>query len=632
MPKKYLLSFITIICCSCCLAAETIPELVEMLALYPDQEAVYLNIIDSTAVSFENPAYEYQRYFRSMAMVLRKGGGGIASAASPVIPEDDKIDLKAFTLTPEKDTLNIAPDEIVELELYGGKRRYVVSFPDARAGSIFVFAWKLQSKEPIFSGRRYLGRTYPVLNNQTIISCPADWVFNFLVSPTCIYRQQRSKEYVHNDELWANHSWNANSLPGLVFEENSPPPAGFIPCLNYAFSYDRRWPAGEKNKVDWRLISSTYRKHINSLNNSEPALDQEVANVTAGISDNREKARLISNFVTTSFNVVYSDIDISASPDVLLKRGGGSQAEAAFILGAMLDRADISFDYMLISTRDNGEIIMSMPALYCFNRLLVAARFGEDTLWLDPAYRGAPVGVLPFEDQAVDALPIKEKADEFITTPISDYRENGRAVNLRIAFDSHYNFTAECLELLSGSLNGEEKNILQGLTADERQQRWSDFASKGLPGCTMKDLAFSDINSDINPFRVTYKLELPAYIKKEDTRLFIPLDILGRWQSGAIYAENRRMPIELGRPHSEQERITIEIPAGFRVEYLPDNFSLTSYLGEIFSVVVVTANTITITRGLSIRPYRLKADAAKSLNGFFATARDQAGKYIILRK
>jgi hypothetical protein len=153
-----------------------------------------------------------------------------------------------------------------------------------------------------------------------------------------------------------------------------------------------------------------------------------------------------------------------------------------------------------------------------------------------------------------------------------------------------------------------------------------------LPGSTLKDLTFSDITSDINPFRVSYLLEVPTYIKKEDSRLFIPLDILGRWQSHIAYSENRRLPIELGRPHSEQEQITIEIPPGFRVEYLPDNFSISSYLGEIFSVVVVSANTITITRGLSIRPYRLKADAAKSLNGFFTTARDQASKYIILRK
>jgi hypothetical protein len=127
-------------------------------------------------------------------------------------------------------------------------------------------------------------------------------------------------------------------------------------------------------------------------------------------------------------------------------------------------------------------------------------------------------------------LPIKNKADGFITTPISDYRENGRAVNLKISFDSKGALVAECLELLSGSLNVEEKNILQSLTPDESRQRWVDLTSRGLPGSIMKDLIFSDINSDIDPFRVSYRLELPDFIKSEDTRLFIPLDILGRWQ------------------------------------------------------------------------------------------------------
>lgn len=612
--------------------ADNAPGLIDMLAQYPDQEAVYLNICDSTAVSFYNPVYEYNRYFHSAAMVLRKGGGGVASAASPVIPETDKIDITAYTITPQGETLNINPDEIAEIELYGNRRRFIVTFPDTRAGSIFVFEWRLESREPIFSGRRYLGRTYPVIQNRTVISCPLDWVFNFLVSPSCLYRHNRSAEYIHNNEVWVNHVWESGSLPGVVFEESSPPVAEFIPCLNYAFSYDRRWPAGEKNKVDWPLISSTYQKQINSLNKADQSLNLEIANATAGVSAPRDKARRIFDFVTKSFSVVYSDIDISTSPDILLKRGTGSQAEAAFILGAMFSKADIPFNFILVSTRDNGEVITSLPALYYFNRILIAARVDQDTIWFDPAYRGVPAGVLPFEDQAVEGLVIKNKNGGFITTPISDYRENGRAVNLKITFNSQGNLVADCLELLSGSLNIEEKNILQSLTPDESRQRWSDMTSRGLPGSAIKDLVFSDINSDINPFRVSYKLELPAFIKPEDSRVFIPLDILGRWQFNVVYNENRRLPIELGRPHSEQEQIQIEIPPGFRVEYLPDNFSLSSYLGEIFSVAVVTANTITITRGLSIKPYRLKADAAKSLNGFFSTARDQAGKFIILRK
>jgi hypothetical protein len=633
MLKAILLSFMaTLVLFGDATFAENMPGLIEMLALYPDQDAVYLRIGDSTAVSYINQKYHYSRYFHSAAMALRKGGGGTASAASPVLAETDDIKINAFTITSEGETLLVGQNEIAKLELFGNKKRYVVTFPDTRAGSIFIFEWKLESNEPVFSGRRYLGRTYPVLANRTVISCPEGWVFNFLVSPSCIYRQQRSPEYIYGNDIWVNHIWNAGSLPGIVFEENSPPITEFIPCLNYAFSYDRRWPAGEKNKVDWQLISSIYQKHLNSLNKIDQSLSLEAANVTAGASSAKDKARRIFDFVTKSFSVVYSDIDISAAPDILLKRGAGSQAEGAFILGAMFSKSDITFNYVLISTRDNGEVIKSMPALYYFNRLLVAARFDRDTVWFDPAYRGVPMGILPFEDQAVDGLPIKNKADGFITTPISDYRENGRAVNLKISFDSKGALVAECLELLSGSLNVEEKNILQSLTPDESRQRWVDLTSRGLPGSIMKDLIFSDINSDIDPFRVSYRLELPDFIKSEDTRLFIPLDILGRWQFDIAYSENRRLPIELGRPHCEQEQIQIDIPTGFRVEYLPDNFNLNSYLGEIFSVVVVTANTIMVTRGLSLKPYRLKAESARSLNGFFSTARDEASKFIILRK
>ena len=198
-------------------------------------------------------------------------------------------------------------------------------------------------------------------------------------------------------------------------------------------------------------------------------------------------------------------------------------------------------------------------------------------------------------------------------------------------FDDGGRLTAEGVELLSGALNIVEKNILQNLSDQERFERWSGLTSGGISGSALTELEFSDIYSDINPFKVTYKLSAANYIKPDDDRLYIPLDILGRWQLTRNY-NDRTMPIELGRPYSEQERITIEIPPGFKVEFLPENFTLNSYFGEILSLAVVSANTITVTRGLSIKPYRLKADAAESLTGFFSTASDKAGQYIILRK
>jgi hypothetical protein len=272
-----------------------------------------------------------------------------------------------------------------------------------------------------------------------------------------------------------------------------------------------------------------------------------------------------------------------------------------------------------------------MPALFYFNRLLIAAKIDMDTIWIDPFYRGVTPGVLHFEDQAVEGLIIGEKTDGFISIPASDYRENGQSIRLRIEFDADGMLIAKGIELLSGALNIEEKHILQNMTDQERYERWAALAAEGIPGAVLEDLEFHDIYSDIDPLKVTYTLKAPRYIDSENQRLYIPMDILGRWQFDTKYG-NRQLPIELGRPFSQQERIAIEIPPNFKVEHLPENYTLNSYLGEILSVTVVTANTITVIRGLAIKPHSLKPSEAESLNGFFSTAIDQAGKFIILRR
>lgn len=627
--RNYL--YLTLILFPAAISGQTLPGLVEMLARYPDQEEAYVSLSDSTAVDFQNGVFVYRRYFRSAAMVLRKGGGGVETAATPAVSKSDTIDVSAFTITPESDTIKIPPEEMTLLNLYGNKQRYVLTFPDARAGAVLVLEWKLRSAEPVFSGRRFLGRTYPVLLNRTVISAPAEWVFRFLIQPPSLYTQERSRGYLRGGELWVNYIWEARSLPAIEFEPDSPPQSELISCLHFAFSHDRRWKDIERERISWELIARIYGRHIESVGEPGDLIKSRVEDELKGIDTKYDKLRRLTEFVAANFSAEYSDIDISNAPDQLLSRGHGSQAEAALLLGAALQVADIKHEFFLVSTRNNGSVIKSLPALFYFNRLLVATRIDSDTVWVDPFYKGAPLGVLPLEDQAVEALKVGSHFKDFITTPMSDYRENGHAVHLRITLDREGNLAAEGVELLSGSLNIEEKSILQQLAPPERFDRWARFVTSGIPGAILDSLEFSDVYSDIDPLRISYELFAPNYIRSNDVRLYIPLDILGRWQFNTRY-DDRKLPIELGRPHSQQERITIEIPEGFRVEYIPDNFTLTSYLGEILSVVVVTANTIIITRGLSLKPYTLKPTEAGSLNGFLSKAMDQAQKYIVLRR
>ncbi len=613
------------------LNAQQIQGLVEMLAIYPDQEAVYLDLYDSTAVSFDGGGFKYSRHFRSLAMALRRGGGVAANATTPVIPYSDPISATAFTITPEGDTSAVPDSEMAMIDIQGNRRRIAVTFPDSRAGAVFVFEWVLESSEPAFSGRRYFGRSYPVRHSRVALSAPVDWVFNFIVNPSCLYRHSRSNEYIKSGELWVNYAWDAGPLPGVIFEPDSPPADEFIPCLLYGFSHDNRWPDPERNKVSWKTLSRAYDSRLKELDRDSEILRAKAVELLKDTQEKRQCLQKIVTYVSENFRSLYSTIDVTDTPERLMARGWGSQAEAAFITGWFLDRAGIDYDFVLISTRNNETIIRDFPAFLFFNRLLLAVCDSRDTIWIDPLYRGAPIGVLPFEDQAVDGLVVGQ-AGQFIGTPVSDYRENGRAVHLKISFTETGELLAEGIELFSGSLNIEEKKMLQDESPEIRRERWSKMVLSGIPGSTLTELEFEDIYSPVNPLRVSYRIAAQRYTAEGDRRIFLPLDILGRWSRFEYYDETRRLPIELGRPHSQQERITVEIPAGWRVEHIPENFSLTSFLGEIFSVVVVSANTITITRGFSLKPYRLKPEACASLNGFYASAKNQADKYLVLRR
>jgi len=612
-------------------SAQMRPSLLEMLAEFPGQEAVYLSINDSTAVDYQDQVYIYRRFFESQTMVLRQGSEGISTVATPVIERDDKIEITAFTITPESDTIYVLENERTKLDLHGNKSRYVLSFPDARAGAVHVFRWVLESYDPVFSGRRYLGRTYPVIRNHTVISAHADWIFNFLIQPSCRYEYNRLKTYPRAGEMWLSYAWDARAINGLRFEPNSPPVAELIPSLYYAFSHDRRWPEIARSKIDWKLISNNYSRHIDSYSDLDKKIADDVVQLCEDTEDIQEKIKQIVDYLNSGFDAIYSDIDLSGRPEQLLNMGYGSQAEASLLLGSLLEAVDIKFDFYLISTRHNGQVVKKLPALFYFNRLLIAIETDSDPIWIDPFYKGTPIGVLPFEDQGVEALKVGRDVKDFIVTPMSDYRENGHAVHLKISFGQDGEMVAEGVELLSGALNIEEKYSLQNLEEQKRFEKWSNLTSSGIPGSILERVNFSDYYSDNDPYRISYKVSAAEYIRPDDTFLYLPLDILGRWQFKSNF-ESRRYPVELGRPHSQQERITIDIPEGYRVDYLPENFTLTSYLGEIISVVVVTAKSITITRSFGLKPYRLKPNEAESLNGFLQTAMDQAQKYIVLRK
>jgi len=328
-----------------------------------------------------------------------------------------------------------------------------------------------------------------------------------------------------------------------------------------------------------------------------------------------------------------SDISLSKDLDMAMQKGRGSQADGAAILFAVLRRLNIPCALYLIATKNIGRPLEELPALFWFDRLLIRCDFENDAIWIDPFYPISEIGILPFEDQNVTALRFDNPTGEFESTPDIDYHSNGKAIHLELNFDSTGALYGEATEIYTGAMIPEISSFMFELEQDQWKVPWQKKLAMSFPDVNLIKFVAMPPDTTGEAFRIGYTFTTGPIIRPFASRAYIPMDLLGRWEDLPDLPDGpREFPIELDRPRFEFERIVLNIAAPFSIEFTPKNYSLDSFIGEVYSVTRKSDNSITITRGFGLKRAELPETSYKSLRRFFNSARAEADKQIILNK
>jgi len=339
------------------------------------------------------------------------------------------------------------------------------------------------------------------------------------------------------------------------------------------------------------------------------------------------------DWVSGNFRSRFSDITLHDDLDEILAYGRGTQAEAAAILYALINNLGISAGIYLTATHYTGEPIPELPALFWFDRLLVACFIDQDTLWADPFYTVSDPGILPFEDQDVSILRVDVDEGKLFSTPDIDYHDNGKAIHLKLYVDSLGNLSGEATEVYSGAMIPDISVNLLRMDESQRKSAWERRFARSLPNVEFDRFITAPPDSFGEPFLINYTFTAGPIIRPFANRAYIPMDLLGRWEDLPDLPDGERyFSVYFQRPRFEFERITFEISPQFEVEYLPKNYSLNSHIGEIYSVARHGEASITVTRGFGLKRPEYPASAYKSIVKFFNTARAEAEKQIILKR
>ena len=599
-----------------------------------ENQGRYNLVYDSTGIWPDGKGgYDYTRKFISEVTLAEKGRSALSRPATPILGKNDEITISAYTKLPSGEILKADVSDMVTRDLPGGRRWIFINFRQAEPGAVLHQEWRLISKEADIAGKRFLGRTVPVDSSVIIITVPESWMFNFAVDPGVSELEKKSIMSSPENPARSSYIWIAKHLPSLSHEEFAPPVERLIPCVYFSFNNDTGWKSPDSTLVNWKYLADLYYGQIVNYTKPSGSLDAVADSLKKLSSQNTLLARMAYIWLSKHFQSVYNEATLLGNVDEALERGRGSQAEASAILYLLFQKLKIPSKPFLVATHNVGDPLINVPGLFWFDRLLLQVSTSNDTLWIDPNYQIAEMGVVPFEDQGSRALNVGEGGGSFTNIPSPDYRDNGRAIHFTLDIDSIGGIHGDITEIYSGAMVSEVSTYLKSIDEDEGKIPWEKNLAKSFPGVTLSRFIAITPDSAGGTYKIGYSFTTGPIIRPSAKRAYIPMDLLGRWSDlPELPGGARQFPIEIRRPRFELERMTLNIAPPYETEYLPNNYSQDDNIGQLFSVARGDKHEIIVTRGFGLKKSVLPLTEYNSFRKFINRARFEADKHIILKK
>lgn len=359
-------------------------------------------------------------------------------------------------LVPDRISLARRESEF-EQDLTDGSVTALIVLDDVRVDDVIRISYSTTGSNPILAGQiadwTTLSWRNPTLRSGLRVLYDPGTKFRVHRENTAIEPQVRRGADAVEVQV------QAQALPATVFEDSYP--AWYQPYPVVQIAPERSWD----EVVAWAL--PLYPRHTAPF---DADLERRLAQWKA-LPD--PQARLTAALRAVQNDVRYFGIEIGDNshrpnpPDLVWRRRYGDCKDKTYLLATLLNRMGIEAVPALVATDRGRAIGEFVPSASSFNHVIVRARIGDETVWMDPtiAQQGGDPRRFDLGDYGV-ALPVAE----------------GVAALETIARPRDANAGVEVIERFAPSADGREvafevETLYTGASAD--YQRRNTLSERG---------------------------------------------------------------------------------------------------------------------------------------------------------
>lgn len=457
---------------------------------------------------------------------------------------------------------DIVPAQLADATIYSDVRERVISFPAVDTGSVLELEYTRTTKatpDSPLGGEQMLGRWNPVLERVVTITAPSGVTPKLAVEGAKLEAKPSSSG---GNNVW---TYKLENLPDRHPEQGSLQDAAVLPRLVYGF------------QPSWAKVVQPVAERF--LKKAVPAplpeaIKAEADRIVAGATTPAEKATKLFAFVAHDIRSIDLPLGWAGyephGPDVVLQNRYADQRDKVGLLLALASSQGITGRPVLVRT-GKVPVIASVPTIAQFDRILAKLDVDGKDVWLDPNDEHGQYGIA-FAGQDNMVLPLDKGGSELGSRPPLDPSTSISTTKAAFVLSPNGDLQASYTYELTGHYADQAQGELRPLKGELLDRYFQQAASALSATALDKKHEVSDTHSVNGPLTVKQDVSVPGYsLAQANFRVFelppVTLDVAEAEPSASLSA--RKTPLWLGTPRTERGEITVQVPAGWKVTYVP---------------------------------------------------------------
>lgn len=426
----------------------------------------------------------------------------------------------------------------------------------------------------------------------------------------------------------ASIKYSVQNLKAVTNEDLSPPLDELT--LRTTFALNKFNLAGKSGSAEnWEEFGLwCHHNLLTGIRDLPQSTKREVDALIREIDDPYEKARKVYEYMQSKTHYVSVQIGIGGwkpTPAMEVDRlGYGDCKGLTNYTKAMLDYIGIPSEYALIyAGRDSKRNIESDIASQQGNHVILMLPFEKDTVWLECTNQKIPFGYLGRFTDDRDALAISETGGRIVHTKSYSTKENLQSLSGKVDIEANGSLNVE-LNLKSEGARFDDNYPVVYLDSKEKEAHYKDlFSEVNNIHLNTIEVRF-DKEEIVLHEKLAFQAENYAVINGDD--MMVRLNMFNTQNDIPKRSRSRQNPLFLDSGFTDRDVVVINIPEGYRINYLPQEISVNNDFGRYeMRVSPVSESQIRFQRELIIEANTFPSEQYDSYRKFrkFINQKDQ---------